>query len=77
MVKLSAKVLDIDYRGVIINRSDARKIGVLDGDRIQIIYESTGVFVQAFVSTTEKLLGVGEVGIYHLTNKRLKGRRCF
>ncbi|MBN1432900.1 MAG: AMP phosphorylase [Methanomicrobiaceae archaeon] len=74
MVKLKAKILDIDYRGVIINRSDARKIGVLDGDRIQIIDESTGVFVQAFVSTTEKMLGTGEVGIYHLTNKRLNAK---
>lgn len=74
MVKLSAKILDIDYRGVIINRSDARKIGVLDGDRIQIINESTGVFVQAFVTTTETLLGEGLVGIFHLTNKKLNAK---
>lgn len=74
MVKLSAKILDIDYRGVMINRSDARKIGVLDGDRVQIIDERSGIFVQAFVSTSEKLLGEGEVGIYHLTNKRLNAK---
>ena len=74
MVKLKAKVLDIDYRGVIINRNDARKIGVLDGDRIQVIDEKTGIFAQAFVSTTEKLIGEGEVGIYHLTNKKLNAK---
>lgn len=74
MVKLSAKILDIDYRGVIINRLDARKIGVLDGDRVQIIDEDSGVFVQAFVSTTEKLIAPGEIGIYHLTNKRFDAK---
>lgn len=71
MVKLTAKILDIDYRGVLINRNDARKIGVLDGDRVQVINESTGIFVQAFVSTTEKLIEEGSVGIFYLTNKRL------
>ncbi len=63
MVKLTAKILDIDYRGVLINRIDARKIGVLDGDRVQVINENTGIFVQAFVSTTEKLIEEGSVGI--------------
>jgi AMP phosphorylase len=71
MVKLIAKILDIDYRGVLINRVDARKIGVLDGDRVQVINENTGIFVQAFVSTTEKLIEEGSVGILYLTNKKL------
>ncbi|MBP2133723.1 AMP phosphorylase [Methanomicrobium sp. W14] len=71
MVKLTAKLLDIDYKGVVLNEGDARKIGVLDGDRVQIIREGTGTFVQAFVVTTKTIFPEGNFGIYLKTNKRL------
>jgi len=37
-MKLTVKILDIAARrGILLNRLDARSIGVLDGDRVQII----------------------------------------
>ena len=71
MVKLTARLLDIDYRGVVLNAEDARNIGVLDGDRVQIVLESKGIFVQAFVVTTKTMIPAGTFGIYHKTNERL------
>jgi AMP phosphorylase len=74
MIKLSAKLMDIDYRGVMINREDSRKLGVLDGDRIQIINQERGVSVQAVVTTTETIIPEGTVGIFYITNKRLDAK---
>lgn len=71
MVKITAKLLDIEYMGVVLNSEDARKIGVLDGDRVQIVREEKGIFVQAFVVTTRTLLPEGTFGIYQKTNERL------
>ena len=71
MVRLTAKQLDIDFQGVLLHQDDARAIGVLDGDRVQIIAEEKGTFVQAFVATTPTLLPKGTAGIYHHTNLRL------
>ncbi len=71
MVKFSAKVLDIAKRGVLLNRLDARNIGVLDGDRVQIINLANGVSVTAFVDTTITLAEQGTVGIYRITNEKL------
>lgn len=71
MVKLWSKLLDIDYQGVVLNSEDARKIGVLDGDRVQIVEEAKGRFVQAFVVTTKTIIPEGMFGIYHKTNERL------
>ena len=71
MVKFSAKVLDIAKRGVLLNRLDARSIGVLDGDRVQVINPANGVSVTAFVDTTSTIAQQGTVGIYRITNERL------
>jgi len=71
MVRLTAKQLDIDFQGVLLHQDDARAIGVLDGDRVQIIAEEKGTFIQAFVATTTTLLPKGTAGIYHRTNLRL------
>lgn len=71
MVKIAARILDIEYQGVVLNDEDARKIGVLDGDRVQIVREEKGVFVQAFVVTTKTLIPAGTFGIYQKTNERL------
>ncbi|MCX6686645.1 MAG: AMP phosphorylase [Methanoregula sp.] len=71
MVKFSAKVLDIAKRGVLLNRLDARSIGVLDGDRVQVINLANGVSVTAFVDTTTTIAQQGTVGIYRITNDRL------
>jgi AMP phosphorylase len=71
VVKLSGKVLDIAKRGVLLNRMDARSIGVLDGDRVQVINPTNGVSVTAFVDTTITIAQQGTVGIYRVTNDRL------
>ena len=70
MVKFSAKVLDIAKRGVLLNRLDARSIGVLDGDRVQVINPKNGISVTAFVDTTITIAQQGTVGIYRITNDR-------
>jgi AMP phosphorylase len=71
MVKFSAKILDITKRGVLLNRLDARSIGVLDGDRVQVINSANGVTATAFVDTTQTYVMQGTVGIYRITNERL------
>ena len=70
-MKLSAKNLDIASRGVLLNRSDARSIGVLDGDRVQVINPKNGVSVAAFVETTSTIAQQGTIGVYRITNERL------
>jgi AMP phosphorylase len=70
-VKLSAKNLDIASRGVLLNRADARSIGVLDGDRVQVINPKNGVSVAAFVETTSTIAQQGTIGVYRFTNERL------
>ena len=70
-MKLLVKILDIAKRGVLLNRLDARSIGVLDGDRVQVINPKNGTSVTAFVDTTSTIAGQGTVGIYRITNERL------
>lgn len=70
-MKLTAKILDIATRGVLLNRLDARNIGVLNGDRIQVINPKNGVSVAAVVETTSTIIEQGTLGIYRITNERL------
>lgn len=70
-MKLRAKNLDIASRGVLLNRADARSIGVLDGDRVQVINPKNGVSVAAFVETTSTIAKQGTIGVYRFTNERL------
>ena len=70
-MKLLGKLLDIAKRGVLLNRLDARSIGILDGDRVQVINPKNGVSVTAFVDTTSTIAGQGTVGVYRITNERL------
>ena len=70
-MKFTTKILDIAKRGVLLNRLDARSLGVLDGDRVQVINPKNGVSVAAFVDTTSTLAGQGTAGIYRITNERL------
>ncbi|HUT37717.1 MAG TPA: AMP phosphorylase [Methanoregula sp.] len=70
-MKLMAKNLDIASRGVLLNRADARSIGVLDGDRVQVINPKNGVSVAAFVETTSTIAKQGTIGVYRFTNERL------
>src|SRR5512136_3236906 len=70
-VKLSAKNLDIASLGVLLNRADARSIGVLDGDRVQVNNPKNGVSVTAFVETTSTIAQQGTIGVYRFTNERL------
>jgi len=70
-MKLLGKILDIAKRGVLLNRLDARSIGVLDGDRVQLINPKNGISVTAFVDTTSTIAVQGTVGVYRITNDRL------
>ena len=71
-VKLVVKNLDIATRGVLLNRLDARGIGVLNGDRVQVINPKNGMSVTAFVETTSTIAQQGTLGIYRITNERLQ-----
>jgi AMP phosphorylase len=70
-MKFIAKILDIASRGVLLNRADARRIGVLDGDRVQIISPKNGITATAFVETTSTIAQQGTVGVFSITNERL------
>ncbi|MDG6257237.1 MAG: AMP phosphorylase [Methanomicrobiaceae archaeon] len=70
-MKFKAKIRDISSRGVLLHREDARTLGVLDGDRVQVINEVNGVAAPAFVETTSTLIDRGTIGIFRLTNERL------
>ncbi|HNQ26139.1 MAG: AMP phosphorylase [Euryarchaeota archaeon ADurb.BinA087] len=70
-MKLSVKLIDIGTKEVLLNIGDARNIGVLAGDRVQILNQKTGVSIAAFVDTTTSLIPEGVVGIYRITNERL------
>ena len=71
-MKLTVKILDITARrGILLNRSDARNMGVLDGDRVQLINPKNGMAVTAVVTTTATLEGQGNAGVYRSANERL------
>lgn len=70
-MKLKAKLLDIANRGVLLNRADARNIGVMNGDRVQILNEVSGISAAAFVDTTTSLIPQGVIGIYRICNDRI------
>ncbi|MFA4848605.1 MAG: AMP phosphorylase [Methanoregula sp.] len=70
-MKFSANILDIATRGVLLNRADARSIGVLDGDRVQVINLKNGISTASLVYTTSTIARQGTVGIYRITNERL------
>jgi AMP phosphorylase len=70
-VKLTAKILDIATRGVLLDRLDARSIGVMNGDRVQVINPKNGVSVAAVVETTSTIVPQGTIGVYRITNERL------
>ena len=68
---LAAKLIDIQTREVMLNIEDARTVGVLAGDRVQIINNVNGLSVAAFVDTTTTIIPRGTIGIYSRTNERL------
>lgn len=71
-MKYTVKILDIADRGVLLNASDARTVGVLEGDRVQIINHAGGLSVPAVVDTTTTMIPPGVIGVYGLTNKVLQ-----
>ncbi|WP_440950070.1 AMP phosphorylase [Methanosphaerula subterraneus] len=71
-MKYIAKILDIADRGVLLNASDARTVGVLQGDRVQILNHAGGLSVPAVVDTTTTMIPSGVIGVYGLTNKALQ-----
>lgn len=54
-----------------MNLLDARNIGVLNGDRVQVINPKNGVSVAAAVETTSTIIPEGTLGVYRITNERL------
>jgi AMP phosphorylase len=70
-MKFSVRLMDITNRGVLLHRQDARTLGVLDGDRVQVINEENGQATAAHVDTTSTLIAEGTIGIYQRTNERL------
>lgn len=73
-MKLTAKLIDIGTREVMLNIEDARAIGVLSGDRVQILNQDGGISVAAFVDTTTSIIPRGTIGIYRITNERLSAQ---
>jgi AMP phosphorylase len=55
----------------LFNTLDARSMGVLNGDRVQVINPKNGVSVAAFVETTSTIIQQGTIGIYRITNERM------
>ncbi|MEI6841619.1 MAG: thymidine phosphorylase, partial [Methanomicrobiales archaeon] len=70
-MKLISRLLDIADRGVLLNTTDARNLGVLHGDRVQVLNEASGISVAAYVDITASLVPPGTVGIYRVCNERL------
>ncbi len=70
-MNLTTKIIDIATREVLLHIEDARNIGVLSGDRVQILNQKNGVSVAAFVDTTTSIIPKGTVGIYLMTNEKL------
>lgn len=69
-MKLIAKTLDIADRGVLLNRNDARSIGVVEGDRLRVMNHANGRAVPAHIDMTEAMIEPGTIGLYgpiHLT----------
>jgi AMP phosphorylase len=63
-MKLTAKTLDIADRGVLLNRNDARTIGVIEGDRLRVINHANGRAVPAHIDMTEVMIEPGTIGLY-------------
>jgi AMP phosphorylase len=70
-MKLTAKLLDIADRGVLLNLADARNLGVLQGDRVQVLNEQSGISTAVHVDITTTIVPQGTAGIYQLCNDRL------
>lgn len=70
-MKLTVKLFDITNRGVLLNREDADGLGVLDGDRVEVINPINGESALAVVDTTSAMTDTGTVGIYKRTNESL------
>lgn len=64
LMKLTAKTLDIADRGVLLNRQDARNIGVVEGDRLQVMNHANGRAVPAHIDMTETMIEPGTIGLY-------------
>ncbi len=63
-MKLTAKTLDIADRGVLLNRNDARNLGVIEGDRLQVMNRANGRAVPAHIDMTEAMVEPGTIGLY-------------
>ncbi|RXE55740.1 thymidine phosphorylase [Methanoculleus taiwanensis] len=70
-MKLSAKLIDIANRGVLLHSADARSIRVRDGDRVQVTNVGAGKTAQAHVDTTGSLIPEGTLGVYRPLNAGL------
>ncbi len=70
-MKLTAKLLDIANRGVLLHSTDARNMRIRDGDRVLVADEATGKTAHAHVDTTGSLIEPGVIGVYRPLNATL------
>ncbi len=71
IMKLTTRILDIADSGVLLNKVDARSIGVVEGARLQVKNHATGSTVSALIDTTGTLIEPGTIGLYGLTSRAL------
>jgi AMP phosphorylase len=70
-MKLTVRLLDIASQGVLLHETDARTMGVLEGDRVRVLNEANGESAGILVSITSSVLPQGVIGVYQKTNRRL------
>ena len=70
-MKLTVRLLDITSQGVLLTETDARTMGVLEGDRVMVLNAANGESVNVLVNITTSALPQGTIGLYQKTNRRL------
>lgn len=66
-MNLLVQHVDVSNRGALMHRSDARSLGVIDGDRIRIVNHTNGKSESVVIDTTPSLIEEGHIGVYSLT----------
>ncbi|HDQ07214.1 MAG TPA: AMP phosphorylase [Methanoculleus sp.] len=66
-MNLLVQHVDVSNRGALLHKSDARSIGVIDGDRIRIVNPANGKSESVVIDTTPSLIEEGHIGVYSLT----------
>ncbi|MBI2597574.1 MAG: thymidine phosphorylase [Candidatus Diapherotrites archaeon] len=75
-LKLKAKVLDIEAKKLvcILNEKDAKDLGIIALERIQIVNQKNKKSIHAVVDTTQSIVKNGELGLFKDVAKALKAK---